>query len=180
MIASNYSGGSFDWTQVSKLGLFNGFSSFNFYFLYAPRPNSLFQVRITIAMAMFLSFGDLFLDCLLKLVQFFAQMCKRLLCGIRFLSTFIGGTEIVFLRSVFLVPTTTLCVVRGIHAPIFHPEVAMLLGTSFLGDSGHRLSTRSVVSSLDCALDFSLAHMHSIVLRDMRSERMSMGVLPFL
>ncbi len=53
-----------------------------------------------------------------------------------FLSAFLGGAETGFLCSVFLVPTTILCVVRGIRAPMLLTEVAMLLGASFLGDSG--------------------------------------------
>ncbi len=99
-------------------------------------------------MARFLCFGALFLDYLLKLVQFLAQLCERMLCGIGFLSTFLGDIEIGFFHFVFLIPTTILCVVRGIPAPMFLAGVARLLGASFLGASGRRLSTRYVVSFL--------------------------------
>ncbi len=39
-------------------------------------------------------------------------------------------------------------IVCSIHSLVFLAEVAMLLGASFLGDSGHRLSTRLFVSFL--------------------------------
>jgi hypothetical protein len=44
----------------------------------------------------FLGLGALLLDCLLKLVQFLAQLSERLLCGIGFLSAFLDGAEIGF------------------------------------------------------------------------------------
>ncbi len=50
---------------------------------------------------MFLLLGVLFLDHLLELVQFLAQLRKVLLRGTGFLSAFLSGAEIGFLRSVF-------------------------------------------------------------------------------
>ncbi len=44
--------------------------------------------------------------------------------------------------------TTISYVVRSIHTPMLLAEVALLLDVSFLGDSGRRLSTRSLVSFL--------------------------------
>jgi hypothetical protein len=99
-------------------------------------------------MAMFLSFGTLFLDCLIKLVQFLAQLHKRLLCRIGFLSAFLGGTEIGSYHSVFLIPTTILCDVCSIPTPMLLAEVTMLLGASFLGYFGCRLGTSSLVPFL--------------------------------
>ncbi len=82
-------------------------------------------------------------DCLLKLVQFLAPLHRRLLYGIGFLSAFLGNMIIGFFCSVFLVPNG---VVHGIHAPMLFVEVAMILGVSFLGNSGRTLGTRSLVS----------------------------------
>jgi hypothetical protein len=101
----------------------------------------------------FLGLGAQFLDCILKLVQFLAQLGERLLSGIGFLCAFLGSVEIGLLRSIFLIHATFLCVVRSMCAPMLFVEVAMLLKVDFLGDSGHRSSTRSLVSCL--ALDGS-------------------------
>ncbi len=59
----------------------------------------------------FLGLGALFLDCLLKLFEFLAQLRKRLPCRNGFLSAFLGGAEIGFLRSVFLIPMTVSLIV---------------------------------------------------------------------
>jgi hypothetical protein len=99
-------------------------------------------------MAIFLSFSALFLDCLLELVQFCAQLCGRLLCRIGFLSAFLVRAEISVFCSVFLVTTAICHVMCGIQAPMLLAKVAMLLSASSLGDSGHRLITRSLVSFL--------------------------------
>jgi hypothetical protein len=48
-------------------------------------------------MAMFLLLGACFLDRLLKLVQFLAQLRERLRSGVGFLSAFLGITEIGFI-----------------------------------------------------------------------------------
>ena len=61
---------------------------------------------------------------------------------------FLGRLEVGFLVSVLLVPTKILCIVRGICAPMFLPEVAMLLGSSFLWNFVSRLCTRTLVSFL--------------------------------
>ncbi len=65
-------------------------------------------------MAGFLLFGILFLDLLLNLVHFLAQLRKILCCGIEFLSTILGGMQVRFFQSVFLIPTTILGIVHGI------------------------------------------------------------------
>jgi hypothetical protein len=130
----------------------------------------------------------LFLDCLLKPVHLLAQLCKKVLGGVGFLSAFLGGVKIGLLHPVFLVPTTILGIVHGIHAPMLLAEVKMLLGASFLGNLAHRLGTRPLVSLLAlvrslliglCIGSF-LVHMRSKALRDKRSKRMSTGVIPFL
>ena len=63
---------------------------------------------------MFPLLGVLFLDHLLKLVQFLAQLHERLLCGIGFLSAFLGGAVIGFFRSVFLKSTAITSIVRHV------------------------------------------------------------------
>ncbi len=73
---------------------------------------------------------------------------QRVLCGIGFLSAFLGGAEIRFFSSVFLVPTTILGIVHGICAPMLLVEVTMLLDMSFLGNLASMLGTRPLVSLL--------------------------------
>jgi hypothetical protein len=55
------------------------------------------------------------------------------------------GMEIGFICCVVFIPMTFLRVVHGISTPTFLAEVITLLSGSFLGDSGRRLSTRSLV-----------------------------------
>jgi hypothetical protein len=88
--------------------------------------------------------GVFFLDHLLKLVQFLAQVCKRLLCGIGFLSTFLGGAKIGFFCSVYLEPMAISSIVHGVHGKMLLAKVAMFLCTSFLWNSGLSVSTRSL------------------------------------
>jgi hypothetical protein len=112
----------------------------------------------------FLGLGALFLYCLLKLVQFHAQLRKRLLTGIGFLSAFLGGAEIGFFCSIFLILVTVSCIVHSMRTPMLLAEVAMLLGASFFGDSDSSISTKSLVSFLtlvgaffpNCALEVFL------------------------
>jgi hypothetical protein len=97
---------------------------------------------------MFLGLEAQFLEHLLKLVHLLAQLRKILPYRIGFFSAFFGGAEIGFLCSVFLILTTVARIVHSMHAPMLLAEVAMLLGASFLWDSGRRLSTRSHISFL--------------------------------
>ncbi len=100
----------------SKLSLLKGFSKFNFDFPYSTWPKSQSRVGISIIPTTFLWLGTKFLDCFLKLVLFLAQLGERLLCRIGFLSAFLGGMRIGFLRSVFLILMTIFCVVRSMRA----------------------------------------------------------------
>ncbi len=67
---------------------------------------------------MFPLLGVLFLDHLLELVRFLAQLREGLLCGTGFLSAFLSGAEIGFLHSVFLETTTIARIVRHERAPM--------------------------------------------------------------
>jgi hypothetical protein len=120
------------------------------YFPYAAQPNSLFRVGITIIPTAFLGLEAQFFKRLLKLVQSLAQLRKRLSCGIGFLSTFLVGAEIGFLHPVFPILTTVSPIVCSMRAPMLLADVAMLLGASFLGDSGSdsSITTRLLVSFL--------------------------------
>ncbi len=80
--------------------------------------------------------GVSFLENLLELAQFIAQLGERLLRRIGILSTFLSGAEIGFFRSVFLETTTIASIVRRVRAPIFLAQVAMFLGTYLFRDSG--------------------------------------------
>jgi hypothetical protein len=73
-------------------------------------------------------------------------------------------------------------------ACILLAEVPMLLGTSFLGDSGRRLSTRSLVSFLTLVGSFLIGLYIGLFLgtyvlynlqRGMRSKRIPTGVITF-
>ncbi len=137
---------------------------------------------------MFLWFGAFFLDRLLRLFQLLAQLRKKVLCGIGFLSAFLSGTDIGFFLFVFHILTTIFCAVHSIRAPMILADVAMLLKANFFGtlaiDSvpGLLFSFLLLLEAflLDCALDFSCAHTRSITSRDIRSECMSSWVIPFL
>ena len=91
---------------------------------------------------MFPLIGVFFLDHLLKLVQFLAQLLKGLLYGIGFLSAFLSGTEIGFFRSVFLKPTAITSIVHCVCAPMLLANIPVFLGTSFFWDSGAIVNTR--------------------------------------
>jgi hypothetical protein len=88
-----------------------------------------------------LHFGDFFFD-LILLLDFLGELRKVVVYGTTFCSAFLGGAEIRFLLSVLFKPTTIKSVVHGIHAHMLLVQVAMLLKTDFLGNSGHRIGTR--------------------------------------
>jgi hypothetical protein len=94
------------------------------------------------------------LERLLKLLDLLAQLCKVLINGICFLTAFLSGTEIGFLLSVFLKPTSITSVVCGIRAPINLPKVAMLLKTGLLGNPSRRLGTRMLLPFLALVSSF--------------------------
>ncbi len=98
-----------------------------------------------------------FLDCLLELVRFLAQLREGLLYGIGFLSAFLSGAEIEFFRSVFLEMMAIASIVRRVCAPMLLAKVAVFLGTSFLWDSGTVVSTRSLRTLLLAVQSFLIA-----------------------
>ncbi len=102
-------------------------------------------------------FGVYFLDHLLKLVQFLAQLREGLLRGIGFLSAFLSGAEIGFFCSVFLETTAIASIVRGVRAPMLLAQVAVFLGTYLLRDSGTMVSTRSLCTLLLAVRSFLVA-----------------------
>ncbi len=135
---------------------------------------------------MFPLLGVLFLKHLVELVRFLAQTCKGLLSGIGFLSAFLSGTEIGFFRSPFSKrrQSQESCVV---YAP---PCLLQGCRVSRYKLSGTVVSTRSHVPILSLCegvllqeatdvSDLTWPHTRSVVLRDIKSERMSTGVPPF-
>jgi hypothetical protein len=72
------------------------------------------------------------LKSLLQLVQFLAQLGKRLLCWIGLLTCLLGGAEIGFCRLVFFILAAIFGSVRSMRAPIFLAQLARLLETDFL------------------------------------------------
>jgi hypothetical protein len=140
---------------------------------------------------MFPLLGVFFLDHLLELVQFLAQLRKGLLYGIGFLSAFLGGVEIGFFRSIFLETMAIARIVRRVRTPMLLATVALFLGTCFPRDSGTVVSTRLLrtlfiavrrflIARSDGLFGSSWPHTRSIASRDRRRERMSTGVPPFL
>ena len=81
---------------------------------------------------MLLLLGVFFLDHLLELVQFLAQLRERLLYGIGFLSTFHSGAEIGCFHSIFLESPAIFSIVQRVRAPMLLAKVTVFLGTSFL------------------------------------------------
>ncbi len=112
-------------------------------FLVIPNPNP-YSVGIAIVPTAFLGLEAQFLKSLLEPVKFLDQLGKRLFSRIEFLSAFLSGMETDLLQIVFLILSTLLCVVRSMHTPMLLAEITMLLKADFLGDSGHRPSTRSL------------------------------------
>ena len=121
--------------------------------------------------------GISFLENLLELVQFVAQLRERLLRGNGILSAFLSGAEIGFFRSVVLETTAIASIVRRVRVPMFLAQVAMSLGTYLFRDSG-TVSTRSLRTLLLAVfeafssregldlLDPSCPHTRSIASRD--------------
>ncbi len=106
--------------------------------------------------------GVAFLENLLELVQFLAQLRDRLLHGTGFLSAFLGGAEIGFLRSVFLKTTTIASIVGRVRAPMLLAQVLMLLSTYLFWDS-ETLSTRSLRTLLLAVRRFLVARRVGLV-----------------
>jgi hypothetical protein len=79
--------------------------------------------------------------------NFLLNCAKEFFVGLVFFS-FLGGTGLGFFQSVFLKFMTIICVVHNICTPMLLLEVKMLLKSTFLWDSGSRLSTMSLVSFL--------------------------------
>ncbi len=89
-----------------------------------------------------------FLKSHLQTVQFLAQLDKRLLCWIGFLTCFLGGMEISFYRPILFVPAAILGSMHRMCAPIFFLKLAGLLKTDFLGNPHHGSSTGPLGSRL--------------------------------
>jgi hypothetical protein len=75
-----------------------------------------------------------FLKSLLQTVQFLAQLGEQLLCGIGFLTCLLGGTEVGFQCSVFLILAAILGSVRSMRTPMFLAQLTGLLEMDFLGN----------------------------------------------
>jgi hypothetical protein len=101
--------------------------------------------------------GVFFLDHLLKLVQFLAQLREGLLYGIEILSAFLSSAEIGFFHSVFLKTTAITSIVHCVRTPMLLAKVAVFLGTSFLWDFGVVVSTRSLCTRLLAVQSFLVA-----------------------
>jgi hypothetical protein len=104
---------------------------------------------------MFPLLGVHFLDHLLELVRFLAQLREGLLYGIGFLSAFLSSAEIRVFRSIFLEPTAIMSIVRRERARMLLAKVAVFLGTSFLWDSGTVVSIRSLRTLSSCCAKVS-------------------------
>jgi hypothetical protein len=111
---------------------------------------------------MFPLLGVLFLDHLLELVQFLAQLREGLLYRIGFLSAFLSGVEFGFFHSVFLETTAIASIVHRVRAPMLLAKVAVFLGTSFLQDSRTVVSTRSLRTLLLAVQRFLVARSNGL------------------
>ncbi len=136
----------------------------------------------------FLRFMGSFLKNLLQFVQFLAQLGKRPFCWIGFLICLLGGAEVGFHRSVFLVPAAIFGSVHSMCAPMFLAQLAGPLKMDFLGNLLHGSSTGLLSSCLILVLRSFLAGLRicflggntcSIAYSKARRECMPMGVIPF-
>jgi hypothetical protein len=84
----------------------------------------------------------------LKLLDFISELCKVMIYGITFLTAFLSSTEIRFLLSVLLKPTTITSVVRGLCTPMLLAQVAILLEANLFGHPDHSLGTRAFLPFL--------------------------------
>jgi hypothetical protein len=90
----------------------------------------------------FLTFLAKLLQQFLKFLNFLSELRKNLIYGIVFLTTFLSGADFGLQLSVFLIPKTLTCVVRGIRAPILLAQAAMLLKANFLWHTDCSIGTR--------------------------------------
>jgi hypothetical protein len=124
----------------------------------------------------------------MKLLQLLLNCAKGFYVGLGFFPPFLEAWKSAFSECIFLILTTIFCVVCSIHVPMLLAEVAMLFKANFLGDSGRRLSTMSLVSFLALAVSFPVGLCIGLLLctytlyslENKRSECMSTGVIPFL
>jgi hypothetical protein len=98
------------------------------------QPNFLFAIGIAIVPTEFLRLVGSLLEGLLQLVQFLAQLGKRLLCWIGLFTCLVGGMEIGFHCPVFLILAAIFDSVHTMHALIFLAQLARLLKIDFLGN----------------------------------------------
>jgi hypothetical protein len=95
-----------------------------------------------------LTFLTRLLQRFLELLDFVGELCKVVVFGITFLSTFLSSAEIQFLLSVLFKPMTITSVVCGTHAPMLLALVAVLLKADFLWNPGRRIGTRAFLPFL--------------------------------
>jgi hypothetical protein len=100
------------------------------------------------------------LKSLLQLVQFLAQLGKQLLCWIRFLTYLLGGMEISFCHSVFLILATIFGSVHSMRTPKFLAQLARLLEMYFLVSLLHVTITGPLGSCLVLVRNFSRQMAH--------------------
>ncbi len=100
-----------------------------------------------------------FLKSLLQLVQFLAQLGKRLLCWIGFFTCLLGGAENGFRHPVFLLLAAIFGSVHSMRAPMFLAQLARLLKMNFFVSLLCGSSTGSLGSCLVLVRSF-LARWH--------------------
>jgi hypothetical protein len=90
---------------------------------------------------MFLLLGVLFLDHLLELVRFLAQLREGLLRGTGFFSAFLRGMEIRFFHFVFLKTTTIAIILRHARASMLIARLQSFLIQAFWDCGQHQVTT---------------------------------------
>ncbi len=120
--------------------------------------------------------------------SFLLNCAKECLAGLGFFLPFLAAhtSDFSILSFSYLRQSFVLCMVHV--PPCFLQRLQCFLEWTFFRnlsvDSGPGCLFPFLPSLeaflLDCALDFSCVHTRSIALRDIRSKRMSMGVIPFL
>ncbi len=187
LIASDFSGGSFNWTKGSKLRPFMVSSRFNPNFLGLSNPISYLLSESLSSLWHFLDLREAFLRDFSSLSNFLFNWTNNCLAELGFLPAFLAA-QLAFTVPSFLYLQQSLVACVVCTPPCFLHSLQDILKQTFLG----AFFVAPVLGRLfpatlfweaflpDCTWAFSCVHMRMIALRDTSRECMSMGVIPFL
>ncbi len=187
MIASNIIGGSFNCTRGLNLVFLMDPPTLIFTFSMLPDPIPYSELESLLLWQYCFLFVLCFLIIFLKLSNFLLHCTKDCLVGLCFCLPLLAARKSAFSAPSFLYLQQSFVLYVVYAPPWFLQRLQCFLMWAFLGTLvvdlvlGLLFPFLSLLEAflLDCALDLSQAHRCSIVLRDMRSKCMPMGVTPF-